>query len=141
MMSGIRGKNTKPELVIRRGLFAQGFRYRLHERSLPGRPDLVLQRYRAAIFVHGCFWHGHGCPLSKMPSSNAEFWRAKIAANRERDSLALTALRRSRIRTLVVWECALRGRTRIDPERIIARISSWLRSTRNTGEIRGNVRS
>src|SRR5438876_952703 len=85
MMSGIRGTNTKPERLIRLGLSAAGFRYRLHQRNLPGRPDMVLQKHRAVIFVNGCFWHGHDCKLFRLPASNTEFWDTKIRLNRERD--------------------------------------------------------
>ena len=81
MMSGIRGKNTRPELLIRKGLHARGFRFRLHDKRLPGKPDLVLPKYSAVIFVHGCFWHGHDCHLFKWPQSRREFWRKKITRN------------------------------------------------------------
>src|SRR5450631_1336300 len=84
-MSRIRGSNTKPELQVRRGLHAMGLRFRLHDRRLPGRPDMVLTRYRTVIFIHGCFWHGHGCRLSKMPATRQDFWRAKIEGNAARD--------------------------------------------------------
>ena len=86
MMAGIKGKHTKPELAVRKGLHALGFRYRIHARELAGRPDVVLPRYRVALFVHGCFWHGHDCPLFRMPASRTEFWAAKIGQNRQRDA-------------------------------------------------------
>jgi DNA mismatch endonuclease (patch repair protein) len=84
-MSRIRGRDTKPELLVRRGLHERGFRYRLHRRDLPGRPDLAFPSRCAVVFVHGCFWHGHGCPMCKAPATRAEFWASKIAANRARD--------------------------------------------------------
>ncbi|SOC89897.1 T/G mismatch-specific endonuclease [Ensifer adhaerens] len=116
MMSGIRGTNTRPELQVRKALHAAGFRYRLHERKLPGKPDLVLPKYRAVIFVHGCFWHGHGCHLFRMPSSNSVFWQEKIAGNVARDKVAVDRLRESGWRVATVWECALKGKTRRKPE-------------------------
>lgn len=106
MMSGIRGRDTKPELMVRRFLHRLGFRYRLHVRTLPGRPDIVLPKYRSAVFVHGCFWHQHaGCRFAVMPRSNSEFWRTKLNGNVERD--AVTARRLSELgwRALTIWEC------------------------------------
>lgn len=108
-MSGIRGKNTKPELMIRKALHARGFRYRLHC-DLPGKPDICLPKHRAVIFVHGCFWHGHGCHLFKWPKTREEFWRAKIERNREVDARAMDALLQAGWRVATVWECALKGR-------------------------------
>ena len=108
MMAGIKGRNTKPELKLRRLLHAAGFRYRLHAKGLPGRPDIVLPRYRAAIFVHGCFWHRHpGCRYATVPSSNTEFWDAKFGANVARDAGKEQALIAAGWRVLVVWECEL----------------------------------
>lgn len=109
MMAGIHAKNTKPELLVRRLLFAGGLRFRLHRRDLPGTPDIVLPKHRLAIFVHGCFWHQHeGCPLAKMPSTNREFWKAKLARNQHRDREATVKLVAAGWRVLVVWECATR---------------------------------
>ena len=139
MMAGIRGKNTKPELLIRRGLHARGFRYRLHSDSICGKPDMVLRRYRAAIFVHGCFWHGHGCHLFRMPATRTEFWQAKIARNRERDEEVRVALRESGWRQLVVWECALKGRTRIDFESLMDRICAWVTGSDAEGQMEGEA--
>lgn len=130
-MSRIRGKNTKPELVLRRGLHAKGFRFRLHRRDLPGRPDLVFPGYRSVILVHGCFWHGHGCPLTKMPATRRDFWVAKIASNRDRDQRALAALHGAGWRTLVVWECALRGPNRQSEEVVL---SACIRFLERSGE-------
>lgn len=108
-MSGIRGKNTKPEVVVRRALFAAGYRFRLHRRDLPGAPDVVLPSRKIAIFAHGCFWHMHeGCKNAKLPSTRPEFWRNKLAGNVERDRKAIEALRSDGWRVLVVWECATR---------------------------------
>lgn len=137
MMSGIRSTNTKPELVLRKGLHRLGFRYRLHDRSLPGSPDLVLPKYRAVIFAHGCFWHGHDCHLFKWPSTRTEFWTAKINRNREVDAVAITALQAAGWRVATVWECALKGRTRLPLEDVIEVCAGWLRSDQPTLEVRG----
>lgn len=112
MMSAIRGKHTQPELAVRRYLHAMGYRFRLHRRDLPGQPDLVMARFRLAIFVHGCFWHRHpGCFYATSPASRTEFWRAKLDGNAERDRRQLNDLAGLGWRTLVVWECGLRHLT------------------------------
>src|SRR4051812_28450825 len=107
MMAGIRGRNTKPERVLRHALFALGLRYRINVRSLPGTPDLVFPRWRAVVEVHGCFWHGHDCRYFKWPTQNASFWRAKIERNRQVDQEAEHALKNAGWRVGTVWECAL----------------------------------
>ena len=126
-MAAVRGKDTKPELLIRRGLHARGLRFRLHARELPGRPDLVFPKHRAVLFVHGCFWHGHDCSLFQLPGTRREFWKAKIEGNRARDEKALAALRALVWRTGVVWECALRGRDRREPEEVFSACEAWIR--------------
>jgi DNA mismatch endonuclease, patch repair protein len=126
MMSGIRGRDTKPEVLIRSLLHRRGFRFRLDVRELPGRPDIVLPRYRAVVLVHGCFWHGHNCPLFKWPSTRPEFWRAKIDRNRTNDARALAALAAQGWRVAVIWECALRGASQ-DPQAVVERLAAWLR--------------
>jgi DNA mismatch endonuclease (patch repair protein) len=131
MMSGIRGKDTKPEKIVRSGLHARGLRYRLHDKTLPGRPDLVFPKYGAVIFVHGCFWHGHDCHLFKWPQSNRETWSRKIEANRRRDSEVIDRLLNNGTRVLVIWECALKGKTRLEPEALISQAESWLRKSSN----------
>jgi DNA mismatch endonuclease (patch repair protein) len=108
-MSRTRGENTKPEMFVRQGLYALGFRYRLHRRDLIGCPDLVFPQFKAVIFVHGCFWHGHECHLFKFPQTRTKFWLTKIHGNRERDSRVAQALRADGWRVLPVWECAVRG--------------------------------
>lgn len=128
MMSGIRGKNTKPEIVIRKALFAKGFRYRLHDKKLPGKPDLVFQKYNAVIFVHGCFWHAHDCHLFKWPSSNEDFWKTKINRNREVDELNRSNLLIMDWRILEVWECALKGKTKLEFNHLIDLVTTWLQS-------------
>lgn len=137
MMSGIRGTNTKPELLLRKGLHALGFRFRLHDRSLPGKPDIVLPRYKAVIFAHGCFWHGHDCHLFKWPSTRPEFWQAKIARNRTVDERVEAVLAEAGWRQAVVWECALKGKTQLPLEEVITACAEWLRSDRPRLEIRG----
>jgi DNA mismatch endonuclease (patch repair protein) len=136
MMSGIRGRNTKPEILIRSLLHGRGFRFRLDARDLPGRPDIVLPRYRAVILVHGCFWHGHDCHLFKWPQTRPEFWRDKIGRNRTNDDKVQAALLASGWRVGVVWECALRGANR-DVERVLQRLVEWLKSDAPSFEERG----
>lgn len=137
MMSGIRGKNTKPELLIRKALHAAGYRYRLHPRDVAGRPDLVLPKYRTVVFVHGCFWHGHACKLFKWPGTRRKFWTAKIRRNRARDADVAASLAKAGWRRLTIWECAIRGRHRLGLEDTVSRVIRWLRSGRRSGEIRG----
>ncbi len=125
-MAAIRGTNTKPELLIRQGLHARGFRYRLHDRKLPGRPDLVLPKYQAVIFVNGCFWHWHNCPLFKWPKTREDFWRDKIGGNVERDQKNMAALKAAGWRVGVVWECALKGKRRLQPATVLDLLNQWL---------------
>ena len=108
IMARVRARDTGPELVVRRLVYSMGYRYRLHDRSLPGTPDLVFRRMHKLIFVHGCFWHRHtGCALARWPKSHTSFWRKKLLANKERDRLNLRRLRRDGWSVLVVWECQL----------------------------------
>lgn len=137
MMSGIRGKDTKPELVIRSGLHRRGLRYRLHDKRLPGKPDMVFRRRKAVIFVHGCFWHGHDCPLFKWPSTHPEFWREKIEGNRARDSKAESRLSELSWRQARIWECALKGKQCHEPEAVIDELAGWLDSDSDSLTIRG----
>jgi DNA mismatch endonuclease (patch repair protein) len=109
MMSSIKGKNTKPEMTVRRLLHAAGFRYRLHRKDLPGKPDLVLPKYNLVIFVHGCFWHQHqGCHYAYTPASNSEKWKVKLEGNRQRDLIQQQQLLDMGWRVLVIWECGLK---------------------------------
>lgn len=125
MMSGIRGKDTKPEMVLRRALHARGFRYRLHGKGVPGRPDLVFAKHRAVIFVHGCFWHRHeGCRYATTPATRPEFWAEKFAANVRRDRAACEALVADGWRVAIVWECALRRPNKVTAT--CAALVSWL---------------
>lgn len=127
-MAAITGRDTKPELIIRKALYARGFRYRLNVKALPGRPDIVLRRYRAVIFVHGCFWHGHDCHLFKWPKTRPEFWREKIGRNVERDAETVSALLDDGWRVATVWECALKGKTRIGETETARLLEGWIRS-------------
>lgn len=125
LMSRIRGKNTGPEVQIRKLLWRSGLRFRLQGSGLPGRPDIVLRRYRVVVFVHGCFWHHHdNCPLFRMPATRTEFWKAKLVRNRQRDLVAIRKLRSIGWRVAVVWECALKH----DPEITGTELISWIRS-------------
>lgn len=135
MMSGIRGRNTKPEILIRSLLHRRGFRFRLHVRELPGRPDIVLPRYHAVVFVHGCFWHGHDCPLFRWPKTRPDFWREKIGRNRVNDTRVREALQASGWRIGIVWECALRG-TGKNIEGVAQSLTAWLRSDAPFIEVR-----
>lgn len=134
-MANIKSRNTKPEIVLRRALFARGLRYRLHVKRLPGTPDLVFSKYRAVVFVHGCFWHGHGCRLFVVPATNREFWVQKIDGNRSRDEQAIRALRRMGWRVMTVWECAVRGLDRLPLDLLASKIDRWLHAKKPTDEL------
>lgn len=138
-MSGIRGRNTRPELTIRKHLHKHGFRYRLHDRKLPGKPDIVLPRYQAVILVHGCFWHGHDCHLFRWPSSNEAFWREKITRNRNVDERAVMMLHENNWRVLKIWECALKGRQRWPTDLLVDNIVRWLKHSDRSHEIAGGT--
>lgn len=138
-MAAIRSANTRPELIVRRLLHAAGFRYRLHRRDLPGKPDLTLAKWNTVIEVHGCFFHAHDCHLvRKRPADNSEFWEQKLGGNAERDRRNAEAVAALGWRRLVIWQCAITGRKRLDPGELRSRISDWLRGTDNSGEIRGS---
>lgn len=134
MMSGIRGKNTKPEVLVRRALFAAGYRFRLHRRDLPGTPDIVLPRRKVAVFAHGCFWHMHvSCKSAKLPTTRPAFWRIKLEGNVSRDRLAIDALLADGWRVLTVWECATRDAKSL--EALSVDLSSWIEGSELCGEI------
>lgn len=126
MMAGIKSRNTAPELILRRGLHGLGFRFRLHVATLPGKPDIVFPSRKAVVFIHGCFWHGHSCHLFRWPSSRMEFWRKKIVRNREKDAENEMALIAVGWRILTVWECAIKGRTRLSLDEMIQAAATWL---------------
>ena len=132
-MSRVPGKDTKPELTLRSVLHRQGFRFRKNVKSLPGSPDIVLPRYKVAIFIHGCFWHGHkGCPKSKLPSTRTAFWAEKIKANIFRDKRDIELLQEQGWRTAVVWGCSLRDKQSL--KETIEALSRWIKSTDYTFE-------
>jgi DNA mismatch endonuclease (patch repair protein) len=139
MMAGIQGKNTKPELIVRRMLFASGYRFRLHRRDLPGAPDIVMPGRKIAIFVHGCFWHTHhGCRFAKMPATRPEFWKAKLEGNVERDRRAVEKLQALGWRVLCVWECSTREAKAAAGLQDALR--QWIESGPQLGEISGGAR-
>jgi DNA mismatch endonuclease (patch repair protein) len=138
-MAAIRSTNTRPEMIVRKLLHAAGFRYRLHQKNLPGKPDLTLAKWNALIEVHGCFFHAHDCHLvRKRPTENAEFWAKKLGGNAERDGKNAEAAAALGWRRLVIWQCAITGRTKLVPDDLLSRISVWLQGTDTAGEIRGN---
>ena len=136
-MSRIRGRDTKPEVLIRHGLHARGYRFRLQDKRLPGRPDIVLPKWHSVILVHGCFWHGHDCPMFHLPATRPDFWRKKIDANRARDELTAGALAAAGWRRLTVWECALRGRARLPVSEVLDICAQFLQSAAEEAEIQG----
>lgn len=122
IMSSVRSRDTAPELLVRRLVHSLGLRFRVHRKNLPGRPDLVLPKHRAVIFVHGCFWHGHGCPKGRLPKSRLGFWRPKIERNQIRDTESAKALRSSGWRVLTVWQCQTK-----DTDRLRARLAKFFK--------------
>ncbi|WP_189420384.1 very short patch repair endonuclease [Cellvibrio zantedeschiae] len=137
MMAGIKNKDTKGELLIRRGLYKLGFRYQLHRKDLPGRPDLVFPKFNSVIFVNGCFWHVHNCHLFKWPSSRPEFWKEKINSNKIRDEVNLEKLTKLGWKVLVIWECALKGKTRRNLDEVIHTAANWIQYDSQNAEIEG----
>ena len=123
VMSRVKNKNTRPEMMVRSMLHRMGYRFRLHRRDLPGAPDIVLPRHRKVIFVHGCFWHGHDCPRGKRPSTHTEFWDAKLDANIARDRANREALEKEGWKVLVVWECELKN-----PKAVREKLRRFLKS-------------
>lgn len=122
-MSRIRGSNTKLEVLVRKGLHARGLRYRLGGAKLPGRPDIVLPKYRTVVFVHGCFWHGHDCPLYRLPKTRPEFWQAKIDSNKSRDARVQHELRAAGWKVIELWECEVRGQDQVAIDRTLDRLA------------------
>lgn len=119
LMGRVGQKNTKPEIDVRKILHSHGLRFRLHRRDLPGTPDITLPRHQTVIFVHGCFWHGHACPKGKLPKTRTAFWEKKISANRDRDAATNRCLESLGYRVIVIWECELKNRSRLE-ERILS---------------------
>jgi DNA mismatch endonuclease, patch repair protein len=139
-MSQIRGKNTRPEMLLRRGLHGRGLRFRLHRRDLPGCPDIVFPRHNVCIFVHGCFWHRHNCSLFRLPATRTSFWKQKINNNRSRDRKVIRELLKAGWRILVVWECAIRGPHRHDLNQLLDQCECFIRQ-RQTGSLRETLNS
>ena len=137
-MSRIRGRDTKPEVLVRRGLHARGLRFRLHRKDLPGCPDLVFPRYRAVVLVHGCFWHGHQCHLFTLPETRTAFWSNKITSNVARDHRTQAALQQMGWRVLTIWECALRGTQRLDIEKVLETTTEFLVGQESLKNIKGS---
>lgn len=136
-MSRIRSRDTKPEREVRSLLHAAGFRFRLHRKDLPGRPDIVLSKWHAVIDVRGCFWHAHSCHLFQQPRQNSGFWLPKLAGNRDRDRRNALRLTELGWRHLIIWECALRPPTKLSREVLIERLGAWIRDGPVSGEIEG----
>lgn len=130
-MRAIRSKDTKPEILVRKALFAAGFRYRLHKAGLPGKPDIVFQKYRTVIFIHGCFWHGHDCKYFKLPKTRQDFWSVKIRQNQDRDLVNIAQLNKLGWHVILVWECTTRP-SGIGVSEITGRISARLSSFNKT---------
>ncbi|MGX7925482.1 very short patch repair endonuclease [Tsuneonella sp. HG094] len=135
IMSSVGQKNTAPEKLLRSALHRRGLRFRLHDRKLPGSPDLVFPKYRAAVFVHGCFWHAHGCYRSTKPKTRAKFWQSKFEANRQRDSRIVARLRDKGWRVLTVWECILKGKTARPVDAVAEEVDRWLNSGNAMAEL------
>ncbi|ORL48569.1 very short patch repair endonuclease [Pseudomonas putida] len=135
MMSGIKGKNTSPELIIRKALHARGFRFRIHTAHLPGKPDLILPKFKAAIFVHGCFWHGHNCRYFKPPKTRTDFWMGKIEKNKVRDAMQIAKLNEAGWRTLIIWECAIRKMKSENSTSLIDTVTAWLSQNSTSREL------
>jgi DNA mismatch endonuclease (patch repair protein) len=140
MMAGIPRRDTSIEVTLRRELHARGFRYSLDRGDLPGRPDIVLPRYRAVIFVNGCFWHFHDCRLFKMPATNRGKWQEKLKGNRARDQRVRKQLLNLDWRVLDIWECSLRGAGQTGRERVADRAAAWIRGGNRKATIRGRDR-
>ncbi len=134
-MSRIKGKDTAPEMLIRRWLWTNGYRYRLHRKDLAGKPDIVLPRYRAAIFVHGCFWHRHGCRATTTPATRQDFWTDKFRENVNRDKRNIETLLNAGWRVMIIWECSLQGKT-VNLEQIGRQTSNFLKSDISLAEYR-----
>ena len=124
-MRAIRGRDTKPEIWLRKSLHKLGFRYRIAPTNLPAKPDIYLRKYNAVVLVHGCFWHAHGCYLFKLPMNRRQFWLEKLSTNIERDKRSLKLLLDKGYRVLIVWECALKGKHKLLSAQLLENIQEW----------------
>ena len=139
-MSAIKGKNTKPEIQIRKLLYSNGFRYRVNVNTLPGKPDIVLPKYHVVIQINGCFWHGHGCALFKWPSTRAGFWKKKIIRTMENDRKNIFSLQHEGWRVLTIWECALKGKNKLETNDLANKIISFIKyEDESWKEISGSI--
>jgi len=138
VMSRITGKNTEPEMKIRKALHGLDYRYSLHKKNLPGKPDIYFRKYNALIEINGCYWHGHDCHFFKWPQNNKEFWKKKIGRTKERDGNNFRKLQDMGYRLLVIWECAIKGKTSLDFEVLIESVIKWLHSDIQFKEIEGD---
>lgn len=134
-MRAVKSRDTKPEVMLRKALHRSGLRYRICQKDLPGKPDLYFPKYKAAVFVHGCFWHIHNCSAFRLPATRAEFWRYKLQRNTARDKAVIDELRSRHIRVLIVWECALTGKQRLPESMPVILVRTWLASTGEYAEI------
>ncbi len=125
-MASVKNKNSKPEVNLRKALFAKGLRYRIHVKNLPGHPDVVFPRYQAVIFIHGCFWHHHGCKHGNLPATNTSFWRKKFHENVLRDRQNIAKLKRLGWRVKVIWSCQLKNRQKVYSDESLQDIMKWL---------------
>ncbi len=139
MMAGIAGKNTKPEIVIRKALHCIGFRFKLHCADLPGKPDIVFPKYAAIILINGCFWHRHNCHMFRWPSTHKSFWRKKLLANRARDERNRASYKELGWKVLIIWECALKGKTRRPLSEVVNTAANWLKFGSRSTEIIGRI--
>jgi DNA mismatch endonuclease (patch repair protein) len=137
-MRAVKSRDTSPELAVRALLRPIAPGYRLHRGDLPGKPDIVYASRKLAIFVHGCFWHGHDCRFFRLPGTRPEFWQKKIESNRARDAVVAAQLRAADWRWMVIWECAIRGQNEKAVERVSDRAAAWLESGKRTEAIRGH---
>ena len=134
-MSRIGGKDTKPEMLVRKCLHAAGYRFRLHVADLPGKPDIVLPKYKTVIFVHGCFWHGHTCHIGHVPKTNSSFWGLKIKSNSDRDTKRILQLLEQGWKVLIVWECAILGKSKLNTEKLLIKLEGFLKGSETQSAI------
>ncbi len=135
LMSSVKGKDTKPEIMLRKALFNKGFRYSLHNKEIEGKPDIYLKKHNVIIFFHGCFWHGHDCKAAKLPKTRIEFWNNKITSNKERDSKVFTILLNKGFRVLIVWGCSFKGMGKDRFNEVVDKTIEWISSDSATNEI------